>query len=113
MGPQIDILSAQSPPINTDGFKGRKIAGRLQVAWDYCCQDHAGEAQRLAAPPKQEDDFVDKAWSDDRKDSCHENVKKSYGGLILSPDQHPSDFIMNRLDNYWRDKKIRSCLRNK
>ena len=104
-GIKVDILAAQQPPISTDGFKGRKIAGRLHTAWDYCCQDHAGEAQRLAAPNPDEDEHAEKPWPEPRKLSCHEAVKAAYGGLALQPDQVPSDLIMNRMDKYWKDKK--------
>ena len=57
----------------------------------------------MATPLKAEEEFVDKAWPDDGKIPCHETIKKSYD-LVLNPDQYPSDFIMNRLDNDWRDK---------
>ena len=50
-GPKVDVLDRMDPVISTDTFKGRKIAGRLQAAWDFCSQDLAGKARQLAAPP--------------------------------------------------------------
>ena len=83
-GPGVDVLDRWSPPIDTSTFAGRKLAGRLKTAWDYCCQDLAGEAKLLAAPPKPEDETETQLWPDVRRQSCEETVFKLYR-LKLAP----------------------------
>ena len=58
IGPKLDVLELQAPTIDATSFKGRKLLGRLQTAWDYCTQDHAGESHMLAKPPKTEERLI-------------------------------------------------------
>lgn len=104
-GPTVGMLDRQDPVIDAGTFKGRKVAGRLETAWGYRTQDHAGEAIALATDTKQNDeDASGKPWPDARKKYCAEEVNRTCGGLILDPDQVPSDRIMNRMDSAWREK---------
>ena len=73
-GPKVDILDNLESPIDTTTFKGRKIMGRLQTAWDYCCHDHAGEAKALAEPPMAEEE--DQLWPDLRRSTCEAAVQQ-------------------------------------
>ena len=104
-GPATDILGNLDPKIDPTGFKGRKIIGRLQTAWDYAKADHAGAAEALAQPEMKEESHEDSPWPEDRKASCAKSVRDAYGGLTFELDQIPNDVIMNRLDRMWRDRK--------
>ena len=87
-------------------FKNRKLIGRLKTAWDYCTQDLNGEAQRLSKPGAVDDeDFIDAPWPEVRKENCHSEVRRLYGGLTLEPDLTLSDVIMNRLDRSLKNGK--------
>ena len=104
-GPTTDVLGNMDPKIEPTGFKGRKLIGRLQTAWDYAKADHAGAAEALAQPDKVEEAHEDSPWPEDRKATCAKSVRDSYGGLTFDLDQIPNDVIMNRLDRMWRDRK--------
>ena len=103
-GPKVDVLDRMDPVISTDTFKGRKIAGRLQAAWDFCSQDLAGEARQLAAPPKPEEESDTQLWPDPRREACEQATRRLYK-LSLAPDQIPASPLMQRLDRNWKDKK--------
>ena len=76
-GPKVDVLDDFEPPIDTSTFQGRKVVGRLQTAWGFCCQDHAGEARLLAAPPKVEEERDSQLWPDARRETCEASIKKT------------------------------------
>ena len=111
-GPKTDILDNLEPKVDTTTFKGRKLAGRLRTAWDYCCHDHAGEAKALAEPPPAEEESSTQLWPDARRSNCEQAVARLYK-VKLDPEVFPSSPIMQRLDRIWRDRKAEIVLLSK
>ena len=103
-GPKVDVLDIMPTPIDVKTFAGRRLAGRLRTAWQYCQQDTAGEAKSLAEPPKAEEENDTQSWPDARRKSCADEVFRLYR-LTLQPNEVPASTIMNRLDRLWRDRK--------
>ena len=103
-GPKVDVLDLITPLVDATTFAGRRLAGRLRTAWEYCKQDIAGEAKLLAEPPKAEEEHDLQPWPDSRRRTCADEVLRLYK-LILKPDEVPASAIMNRLDRTWRDRK--------